>query len=68
MHNLKDAEIDDYKSSFPVHCGAGNIKMLSTEGFFLPSERKDLLQQKVNNEVSALATILFSAPLSKQRR
>ena len=57
MHNLKDAEIEDQKSTYPVQCGAGNIKILSTERLFSPSQRKDLLQHKVDDEVSALATI-----------
>ena len=31
--------------------------MLSTDFFFLPSERKDICQQNVDNEVSALAKL-----------
>ena len=48
-----------YKSSYPVYGSAGNIDMLSTEGFFLPSKRKGLLQHEVDNEVSALARLAF---------
>ena len=32
-------------------------KYCQLNDFFLPSKRKDLLQHKVDNEVSALATI-----------
>ena len=40
-------------------CSAGNIDGLSTEGFFLPSERKGLLYNALDNEMSALARLAF---------
>ena len=44
-------KIDVYKSSYPVCCSAGNIDMLSTEGFFtLKKERSIYMQQTVDNE------------------
>ena len=33
--------------------------MLSTEGFFLPLERKDLFKNKVDNEVSMVTRFNF---------
>ena len=45
LHNSFDAKIVGnsicvYKSSHPVHFSAGNIDMLSAEGFFLPSKKE----------------------------
>ena len=40
-------------------CSAENIDGLSTEGFFLPSERKGLLYNALDNEMSALARLAF---------
>ena len=42
-----------------MYCSAGNIDMLSTEGFFLPSDRKGLLRHIVDNKVSTLARLTF---------
>ena len=41
-----------------MYGSAGNIDMMSTEGFsFSPSKRRDILQHTVDNEVSALARL-----------
>ena len=47
-------------TNHPIGCtvAAGNIDMLSTEGF-LPSERKGLLQPILHKEVPALARLPF---------
>ena len=43
----------------PIRCSVAleTSKYCQLNDFFLPSQRKDLLQHKVDNEVSALATI-----------
>ena len=49
---------DVCKSSYPEYGSAGNIDMMSTEGFsFSPSKRKDVLQHTVDDEVSVLARL-----------
>ena len=45
LHNAFDAKIVSnsiclYKSSYPVHFTAGNINMLSTEGFFFTFKKE----------------------------
>ena len=47
-----------YISSYPGYCSAGNIDMLSTEGFYF-QKKKGLLQHAVDNEVPASARLAF---------
>ena len=47
-----------YVSSYPGYCTAGNIDMLSTEGFYF-QKKKGLLQHAVDNEVPASARLPF---------
>ena len=47
-----------YISSYPGYCSAGNIDMLSTEGFYF-QKKKGLLQHAVDNEVPASASLAF---------
>ena len=42
-----------------MYCSAGNIKMLPTESFFIPLEKRGLSQHTVENEVLALAGLTF---------
>ena len=64
LHNSFDAKIVGnsicvYKSSHPVHFSAGNIDMLSAEGFFYLQKRKGQLQNIFDKKVSALARLTF---------
>ena len=56
MKNLNDFRKTVETGVDPRLCSAGNIDMLSTEGF-LPWKRKGLLQHTVDNEIPALARL-----------
>ena len=58
MKNLTDFRKTIETGLDPRLCSAGNIDMLSTEGF-LPSKRIGLLQHTIDNEMSALARLTF---------
>ena len=68
MHNSLDAKVfvkwtSTYISSYPGYCSAGNIDMLSTEGFYF-QKKKGLLQHAVDNEVPASVRLPVHGSLS----